>query len=414
MTLFNVKSIIFVSLACSMASFALDESAFEAGNIWGWGGDASYEAQIFAEADSSKADTADSTQATDESVSRSANNDTGSSEATLPKNNNKTKDRHNTQVYIPFFDEYIGKLLLQKDFKTLANVDSIQYNIKRLTAVHKTIHSTYSFPTEGFENVVRDVYAYMSSSAWESDLQKLDADDASFVRLVVYTCFMSQPLTKRYIQILLDRITDDRKKEFIEDLYELKPTRTVLKASHWYMMIGAEGDFFSNGADEKISPGPAYALGFGYCLAGMYCGEFRIGGMFTSPYKEDVIQSGITYPKEHISYSAVEALLRVKLVYAFDYDISVFGGLRLHALEFDTEKDKEFKEDYGKGMANSYSFGYTAGISGAKFFAGNGTMPKLFGIGIRAGFANFGESKFDVTGFNWYAGIDFSIRLVSP
>lgn len=396
------KKAIIATLAFCAVSFAFDKSIFEPGHAWGWGGDASYEAQVLG---NKPASLADSSQA-DQSKASSA-------EATLPKDSRSTKNSRDAQRHIPFFDEYVGNLLLQKDFKTLTNADSIRTNLRRFATAHGTIYSR-SAPTEATEKIHKDVYVYMSSLAWENDLQKLDSGDAAFVRAIVYTSFMSDIVNNRYIQILIDRITDIRQRTIIEDLFGIKPTRTVLKANHWYLMYGIDGDFFSNGANEKINPGPAFNLGFGYCLVGTYCGEFRIGSMFTSPYKEDVIQSGITYPKEHISYSAVEALLRVKLVYAFDYDISVFGGLRLHALEFDTEKDKEFKEDYGKGMANSYSFGYTAGISGAKFFAGNGTTPKLFGIGVRAGFANFGESKFDVTGFNWYVGVDvrasFSVR----
>lgn len=116
-------------------------------------------------------------------------------------------------------------------------------------------------------------------------------------------------------------------------------------------------------------------------------------------------------PKKYISYTPVEALLRVNLFSSYDYEFSVFGGLRLHALEFDSKKDSEYKDKYGKGMADGYSYGFTAGLSGAKYFGRNDVTPKLFGIGARAGFANFGESRLDIEGFNWYVGIDLRCRF---
>ena len=54
---------------------------------------------------------------------------------------------------------------------------------------------------------------------------------------------------------------------------------------------------------------------------------------------------------------------------------------------------------------------YTAGISGAKYFIGNGVIPKVLGIGARVGIANFGDNGIDLVGFNWYGGIDLIMRF---
>ena len=123
------------------------------------------------------------------------------------------------------------------------------------------------------------------------------------------------------------------------------------------------------------------------------------------------MQEDIAYPKEYITYTAVEALLRAKIVYSYDYEISVFSGLRLHAIEFDSEEGKIYKQEYGRDMENEDIFGLTAGISGAKYFIGNGAIPNLVGIGARVGIANFGDNGIDLGGFNWYGSVDLIVRF---
>ena len=51
-------------------------------------------------------------------------------------------------------------------------------------------------------------------------------------------------------------------------------------------------------------------------------------------------------------------------------------------------------------------------FEGAKFFGGNGAIPKLFGIGARVGVANFGDNILDIGGYNWYGGINLIAKLI--
>jgi hypothetical protein len=355
-------------LASSLAAFAQAEpQRFDSGREWGWGGTPSLP----------KAEAAPVT---------------------------KT-------VQISYFDQEIGERLLGKDFRHLTDGVFVRESFVRSVNVYRNPFGRFSYFGYVHQDFYDSVYAYLASNAWEEDLKKLPEGDAAFVRTIVYFCF-TEIQDRRYIQVQLDKITDSEQRELLHDLFRVKPTHDVLHANHWEMFIGLGPNFFTNGAGDKLSPGPAFDLGFGFCLFGRYCTDFRIGSIvITDPYKEDIVQEGITYPKEYISYTAVEALLRAKIVYSYDYEISVFGGLRLHAIEFDSEEGKIYKQEYGRDMENEDIFGLTAGISGAKYFIGNGVIPKVLGIGARVGIANFGDNGIDLVGFNWYGGIDLIMRF---
>ena len=365
----NMLKKVFLLLICAFFySQAADPIQFESGHEWGWGGT------------------------------------TKQAEPTDKK-----------PVEIPYFDQDIGQHLLKKDFKYIASPTSVQESFTRSFNVHKKVFGRNTYFGYTHEDFYENIYTYLASEAWEKDLKKLSAGDAAFVRLIVYYCFVNiegNAEWKRYIQIQLGKIENDRQREFLEEFFKVKRQRDVLRTGHWNLFFGFGGNFFSHGADDKLSPGLAFDLGFGYCFVGRYCTDFRIGSMGKDQYKEDVVQSGVTYPKEDISYTTVEALLRAKLIYTYDYELSVFGGLRLHAIEFDTKEGERFKDRGLKDMANGYSYGYTMGFEGAKFFGGNGAIPKLFGIGARVGVANFGDNILDIGGYNWYGGINLIAKLI--
>ena len=315
-------------------------------------------------------------------------------------------------IEIPYFDQDIGQHLLDKDFKYIANADNIRGSLRRSQTIYRAICGRLQ--EFGYMNpdFYENVYMYLNSDEWEQDLKTLSPGDAAFVRIITYYCF-TDITDARFVQILLEKLEDKNQIKFIEEFFRVKRQHDVLRTNHWHLLMGIGANFFSHGANDKLAPGPNYDIGFGYCVFGMFCTDFRIGGIFAAtPYKEDVVQSGITYPKEDIHYTAIEALLRAKLYFSYDYDLSVFGGLRLHAIEFDSKEGELIKKELGKDMKNAYSYGYTMGIAGTKFFAGNGVTPKLFGIGARFGVANFGSNYFDIGGYNWYFGFDVSARLV--
>ena len=368
----NMLKKVFLLLLCTFIYSQADEpNKFEAGNEWGWGS------------------------------------------ATTTKQAEPTDKK---PVEIPYFDQDIGQHLLKKDFKYIANPSSVQESFTRSFNVHKKVFGRNTYFGYTHEEFYENIYTYLASDAWEEDLKKLPTGDAAFVRLIVYYCFTGiegNSEGKRYIQIQLGKIENDRQREFLEEFFKVKRQRDVLRTGHWNLFFGFGGNYFSHGADDKLNAGPAFDLGFGYCFVGRYCTDFRIGSIVgVNPYKEDVVQSGVSYPKEDISYTAVEALLRAKLIYTYDYELSVFGGLRLHAIEFDTKEGERFKDRGLKDMANGYSYGYTLGFEGAKFFGGNGAIPKLFGIGARVGVANFGDNILDIGGYNWYGGIDLIAKLI--
>ena len=361
----NMLKKVFLLLICAFFySQAADPVQFESGHEWGWGG------------------------TTSES-----------------KPEKKTAE-------IPYFDQDIGQHLLKKEFSYIANPGYVRESLARSVNVHRRAFGRLTYFGYSNEDFYEDVYTYLASDAWEDDLKKLPAGDAAFVRIIVYYCFINIE-GKRYVQIQLDKIENDSQREFLQEFFNVKRQRDVLRTGHWNLFFGFGGNYFSHGADDKLNPGPAFDLGFGYCFVGRYCTDFRIGSIVgVNPYKEDVVQSGVTFPKKEISYPAVEALLRTKLIYTYDYELSVFGGLRLHAIEFDTEEGKRFKDKGLKDMANGYSYSYTMGFEGAKYFGGNGAIPKLFGIGARVGVANFGDNNLDIGGYNWYGGIDLIAKLI--
>ena len=360
----NIFKKVFLLLLCAFIySQSADATKFEAGNEWGWGVTTQKETKV-----------------------------------------------------VPYFDQAIGNHLLQKDLKALANTDVIRESYARSINVYRTAFGRLSEFGWSNPDFYEKIYAYLASSEWDKDLKKLSAGDAAFVRIIVYYCFLDLSSFKdqsiRFVQLQLDKITNEDQRTFLEEFFYIKPQQETLHKSHGIFFMGFGGEFFSNGANEKLNPGPIFDIGFGYCLFGSYCAEFRIGGiLFTDPYKEDVVQSGITYSKNDISYTAVETLLRAKLYYSYDYEIAVYGGFKLHAIELPEDDDKSYKEKFGKGMANAYSYSYTAGITGARYFGGGSVSPGIFGIELRAGMANFGDNKFDISGLNWYGNVDLVFKL---
>ena len=368
---FSIRQIIVAAsllLICSQAALAqAGAQKFDSGNEWGWGGAPSL----------SKTEAAPETK----------------------------------PVQIPYFDQEIGERLLGRDFRRLTDGVFVRESFVRSVSVYRIPFGRFTYFGYSRQDFYDSVYTYLASSAWEEDLKKLSEGDAAFVRTIVYFCF-TEIQDRRYIQIQLDKITDTEQRELLQELFRIKPTHDILHANHWEMFIGLGPNFFTNGAGDKLGTGVAFDLGFGFCLFGRYCTDFRIGSIVgTHPYKEDIVQENITYPKEYITCTAVEALLRAKLVYAYDYEISVFSGLRLHAIEFDSEEGKIYKQEYGRDMENEDIFGLTAGISGAKYFIGNGVIPKVLGIGARVGIANFGDNGIDLGGFNWYGSVDLIVRF---
>lgn len=267
MIISSIKKALLVTFALNAAIFAFDDHSFEAGNIWGWGYQDTTEIKP-------------STESPDKD--------------TLTKAVPKQQKSMNIQKDIPYFDEFIGNLLLQKDFATLANADTIRsycYKLGRAQRIHRYL------ATEESEKLKRDVYIYLASPDWETDLQNLKETDAAFIEAVVYMTFINN-FPAHHVQALMNHMEDNNQLNFFKKMYNIKSSRETLKANHWFMMVGLDGNFFSNGANDKIGPGIAYKLGFGYCLVGRYCGEFNIGSIAGDPYKEDVIQSGISYPKK--------------------------------------------------------------------------------------------------------------------
>ena len=307
---------------------------------------------------------------------------------------------------VPLFDEVIGKRLLDKDFKFIANADSVrEYATKSTTAYNNAYRRWGAEQNELYNNV----FAYLDSDAWEEDLEKLPAGDAAFVRIVVYDVFFHK-VDKRYVQIQLSKIENEGQRNYLEQKYHVKSETEELHKNRWMMSVGFGANFFSNGADDVLKNTPAIDMGAGYCLFGRYCADFHIGGIFQRGLKEDVVQEGFTYSKNDVSYTAVEALFRVNALTSYDYELSVYGGLRLHALENDTKQDDKYLEKYGRKMDDFYSFGYTTGIIGAWYFGGDGSTPKIFGISTRIGVATFGDTELHITGYNWYATLNFLLR----
>ena len=123
------------------------------------------------------------------------------------------------------------------------------------------------------------------------------------------------------------------------------------------------------------------------------------------------MQEGYTYSGKDISYTTIEGLFRVNVFTSYDFDLAVFGGLRLHALEIDSKTDEKYKEKFGRTMDDFYSFGYTTGITGAKYFGSGNAAPKIFGVGARIGVATFGDTDLNITGYNWYATLNVLVRV---
>lgn len=370
---FHFKRLLIAACIPFACAKAVENSAFNAGGEWGWGGETSTE------------------------------------QAESPKNETAPAKK---PIEIPYFDQDIGQHLLAKDFRYLANADIIRESFARSINVYRTQSGRFSYFGYTNPDFYEKVFEYLASESWEQDLKTLSPGDAAFVRIIAYYCFTGIE-NRRYIQTQLEKIEDGNQSKFLEEFFRVKRQHESLRSNHWNIFMGLGANFFSNGAENKLGPGPSFDFGFNFCLTGMFCSEFRIGSIvIAEPYKEDIEQSGVIYPKEFINYTAVEALLSAKLIYTFDYDVSVFAGLRLHAIEFDSKEGERFRGAGRKDMANGYSYGYTMGISGAKYFAGNGVMPKLFGISVRAGVANFGDNILDIGGYNWYGGIDLVMRLM--
>lgn len=303
---------------------------------------------------------------------------------------------------IPFFDEVLARHLLDGDFKFIADTDSINYYLTRSFKANGSVFMTYLAP-DSARDLLPKVYAYLASDAWDNDLKKIDQKDVPFVKVIVYNYFIKTD--RRYVQIQVDQIEDKKQREYLENLFHVKQTHAALRNNAIYMIMGFGASFFSNGAQDMVSPGPLFVMGFGVCL-GMFCSEMQLGGIITAPLKDDVVQSNITYPKEDISLTTPEFLLKAKLISTFDFDVSVFGGLRIHAFEFNQNKDKNYKQLYGKGMKDGYSYDCTSGISAVKYFFGDEVSHKIFGIGLRAGVSNIEESTLDVHGLEWFVNLD--------
>lgn len=307
-----------------------------------------------------------------------------------------------TPARIPFFDEVLAKHLLDGDFKFIADTDSINYYLTRSLKANGSVFMTFLAPDSALD-LLSKVYAYLASDAWDNDLKKIDPKDAPFIKVIVYNYFIQTD--KRYVQIQIDQIEDKKQREYLENLFNIRQTRDALRNNAIYMIMGFGASFFSNGAQDMVSPGPLFSMGFGGCV-GMFCGEFQLGGIITAPLKDDVVQSNITYSKEDISLTAAEFLLKAKLFTTLDFEISVFSGLRIHSFEFNQNKDEIYKEFYGKGMKNGYSYDCTSGISAVKYFFGSETRHKILGIGLRAGVSNIEESTLDIHGLEWFVNLD--------
>ena len=317
--------------------------------------------------------------------------------------NNSFNEELNTAIKIPYFYEVIAKHLLDGDIKFVANPDSVGFYLRRshIANTHDYATENDSLPTSP---ELQKVYTYLNSEAWDNDLNKLTPEEAAFVRIVVYTCFFDRRFKDYSRKIHRRQIVDKKKHEQANKLLGTNLRLHRLRRDYLYFLLGFGADAFSNGADEKVGPGPTIGFGIGYCIS-MLCAEARISMIFMDPYKENVVQSGITYPKEDINVTPVELLFKGKLFSSFDYDFAVFGGLRMQAFEFDSDLGEEYEEKYGKDMANGYSYGATTGIMGTKHFA-----EELMDISFRIGVASVKETSLDIHGLNWYATIDFSLN----
>ena len=315
----------------------------------------------------------------------------------------------NNTPRIPLFDEAIGEHLLNKDFKFIANADSVRDAAEKSQIAYRYT-SQYQWNAERIE-FFKNVFAYLNSDAWEQDLEQLPEGDAAFIRVVVYDAFFDS-VDRRYAQIQLSKITDEKQLTYLKKIYHIKTEAEELHNGRLLLGIGIGANFFSNGADDIVRNAPSVDMNVGYCIYGRYCVDFHIGGIFQLGLKEDVVQDGYTYSKKDISYTTVEALFKVNVFTSYDYDLAVFGGLRLHALEIDTKTDEKYQEKYGRTMDDFYSYGYTTGITANKYFGGaNTAAPKIFGLGARIGVATFGDTDLNITGYNWYATLNVLLRV---
>ena len=315
----------------------------------------------------------------------------------------------NNTPRVPLFDEAIGEHLLNKDFKFLANADSVKNAGEKSKIAYQYVHQ-YQWNAERIE-FFKNVFAYLNSDAWEQDLETLPEGDAAFIRVVVYDAFFDS-VDRRYAQIQLSKITDEKQLTYLKKIYHIKTEAEELHNGRLLLGIGIGANFFSNGADDIIKNAPSVDMNIGYCIYGRYCIDFHIGGIFQYGLKEDVVQDGYTYSKKDISYTTVEALFKVNVFTSYDYDLAVFGGLRLHALEIDSKTDEKYKEKYGHTMDDFYSYGYTTGITANKYFGGaNTAAAKIFGLGARIGVATFGDTDLNITGYNWYATLNVLLRV---
>ena len=106
---------------------------------------------------------------------------------------------------VPLFDEALGERLLNKDFKFIANADSVRDAAEKSQIAYRYA-SQYQWNAERTE-FFKNVFAYLNSDAWEQDLGKLPEGDAAFIRVVVYDAFFDS-VDRRYAQIQLSKITD--------------------------------------------------------------------------------------------------------------------------------------------------------------------------------------------------------------
>lgn len=323
----------------------------------------------------------------------------------LPNESFRTVTANTARV--PLFDEALGERLLNKDFKFIANADSVRDAAEKSQIAYRHA-SQYQWNAERAE-FFKNVFAYLNSDAWEQDLEKLPEGDAAFIRVIVYDAFFNN-VDRRYAQIQLSKITDEKQLNYLKKIYHIKTEAEELHNGRLLLGFGVGANFFSNGADDIVKNAPSVDMNIGYCIYGRYCTDFHIGGI-KCDLKEDVVQDGYTYSRKDISYTTIEGLFRVNVFTSYDYDLAVFGGLRLHALEIDSKTDEKYKEKFGRTMDDFYSFGYTTGIMGAKYFGGGNAAPKIFGVGARIGVATFRDTDLNITGYNWYATLNVLVRV---
>ena len=123
----------------------------------------------------------------------------------LPNESFRTVTANTARV--PLFDEAIGEHLLNKDFKFIANADSVRDAAEKSQIAYRYA-SQYQWNAERIE-FFKNVFAYLNSDAWEQDLAKLPEGDAAFIRVVVYDAFFGN-VDRRYAQIQLSKITDEK------------------------------------------------------------------------------------------------------------------------------------------------------------------------------------------------------------